>query len=255
MSEHNPPEIQSQDNQPELEITGGNSRLRALLRRLRQEPQRLEILDDGEDAFVMGLRALKDEFQIPDGVSVMYPGSSTHVGVARVFGKEAVTHIDPDEHAVEALDRNGYKTAKCGIEEYLPVERHDGLIALNSYGRPTDEVLSKTLKPGGFIIANNYTHWAHMLQALSGVTLEAAMLPAYNHNPEIKEATKYLQTLPARQWSIRLLSPVVWSRRELRTIIHLRKKCLSIQTHSLCLDITLTCLQVLSTHCFYNNVT
>lgn len=138
-----------------------------------------ELSGDMDDSFVTTLRGIKDWLQIPDDATVIYPGSSVHVGVARVFGKENVVHVDPDEIAARSLSGADYMAVESTIEEYIPEEPVDVMVALNSYGKITDTILERLLKPGGLVIANNYTHWAHDLSEMPGVTLESAVLPSY----------------------------------------------------------------------------
>jgi len=140
---------------------------------------------DDKDGFVVGLRALRDFLDLPDDPKVVYPGSSTHVGVAYVFGKNNVTHVDPEKGACESLEAAGYHTRVCGIEDYHPDEKADLMIALNSYGEATSVMVREVMEPGGLVISNNYTGWAVDLSKLDNVTLIAAMLPAYGEDASI----------------------------------------------------------------------
>jgi hypothetical protein len=142
---------------------------------------KLEISGDTDDSFVIGLRSLKDRFKIANNASVIYPGSSTHVGVARVFGKANVVHVDPELEAVKTLKEAGYKAEALGIEDYRPDSLADIMVALNSYGSPTEEIVERLVKPGGYVIANNYTQWANKLNLLeSAVKLKAVLGPSFN---------------------------------------------------------------------------
>lgn len=137
-------------------------------------------ISDQEDSFTNSLRKLQDEFQIPIGSTVLNPGSSTHVGAALIFGKEHVTHVDPDEVACEVLRENGYAAETARIEDYTPEQPFDAMVALNSYGSVDEATLSKLVRPGGYIITNNYTGWAEDLSKLTGsVELAGAWLPTY----------------------------------------------------------------------------
>lgn len=166
-------ETSSEDNVP---ISG--PALEALVRQSLDD--KLEIFGDIENNFVLALRDLKAQLDLADGTKVIYPGSSTHVGVARVFGKENVVHVDPSEEACQSLSGSGYQVAQTGIEDYLPSEKADLLVALNSYGEPTPAILERVLEPGALIIANNYTLWAHELNAIDGVAMIGAVMPAYS---------------------------------------------------------------------------
>lgn len=144
-----------------------------------ERQDKLEISGDLDDSFVTALKGIKDLIGIKPDASVIYPGSSTHVGVARVFGKEAVTHVDPDERVKVALEESGYRGVTSGIEQYVPDEPVDVIVALNSYGKPDADIISRLVKPGGWIIANNYTGWARDVNTVPGLELKAAVLPTY----------------------------------------------------------------------------
>lgn len=150
-------------------------------RRRRIESSDFPLYGDEDDGFVRSLRRIKQDFAIARGSSVLYPGSSTHVGVARVFGKEHVIHVDPEEGAVRTLRAAGYLAVQQRVEDYAPAAPADVLVALNSYGSPTAEAIERQVRFGGMIIANNWTSWAHELNQLSSHTrLLAAILPSFN---------------------------------------------------------------------------
>jgi hypothetical protein len=151
--------------------------LRAMLSGEKEKP---EVFGDEDDEFVKWLKGIKQFLGINGDISVIYPGSSTHVGVARVFGKGNVTHVDPNSDAVEVLTNNGYGAIESTIEDYRPAELADGVVALNSYGAPSAELIDKLVKPGGFVIANNHTHWAAELAKLGDtLKLVGAVMPDY----------------------------------------------------------------------------
>jgi hypothetical protein len=132
-----------------------------------------------KDDFTDALSAIAQRFSIASDSAVLYPGSSTHMGVAFTFGKDRVTHVDPDELACSALQQNGCNAVVSTFED-LSVESHfDVLVALNSYGTADPEALARVLKPGALIIANNYTHWADDIRQSGVAHLEGAIFPAY----------------------------------------------------------------------------
>ncbi len=159
----------------------GDEALRILIETAVRESfsQGLELFGDCDDAFVNRLKDLNESLNVPDDAHIIYSGSSTHVGVARVFGKKNVVHVDPEEQACDLLSAAGYIAEALKIEDYHPDEKADVLVALNSYGTPSEEVIRNTVKPGGVIITNNYSHWANELNKLDGVTLKAALMPSY----------------------------------------------------------------------------
>ena len=164
-------------NNPEHTSAADDEALMALLRNtLSRKP---EIFGDEEDEFVMALRDIASCLRLGSDVSVIYPGSSTHAGVARVFGKDHVQHVDPDEGAMDVMSAHGYKTTISTIEEYAPTEQADVMVALNSYGEPTLEVIERLVKDGGYIIANNYTRWAYSIMKTGTAELVGAVIPDY----------------------------------------------------------------------------
>lgn len=181
MTEPNPgieqPRFKSDSSQAEDEL------MLAMFSRLHAKP---EVFGDDEDEFVIALRKLKQQLGMNDTSVVIYPGSGTHVGVARVFGKDNVIHVDPDVGSTEVLAERGYLAAASRVEEYSPVKPVDAMVALNSYGVPTAEMVTRLVKPGGYVIANNWTHWAADL-AKFGETLElrGAVMPTYQ-TPDAK---------------------------------------------------------------------
>lgn len=138
-----------------------------------------ELFGDEEGALTSALRALKEELKIPDGARVAYPGSATDIRVASVFGKDNVIHVDPDEAACVALEDAGYYAANVEVEFFHPYDPLDGIIAINSYGAPTEGVIKRIVKPGGFVITNNYTHWAKELAEVPNVELVASIMPNF----------------------------------------------------------------------------
>ncbi len=144
---------------------------------LPEPPQIREVVADPDDSIIKSLTMLKERLQIPDDARVVYPGSDTHVGAATVFGKENVTHVDPDESAALSLAKYGYLAKAENIEDHMPTKGpYDVMFALNSYGQLDREGFARLVKPGGLILANNYTHWAHDIPE-SGIELVGAILP------------------------------------------------------------------------------
>ncbi len=139
----------------------------------------LELSEDKEDEFTGSLRAIRDHLDLPEHPSVIYPGSSTHIGVARVFGKENVIHVDPDERATNTLSNHDYRVAVQGISDYEPAKPSDLMVALNSYGELGEDDVDRLIKGGGYLITNNYTNWAGDGMRLKNLSLVGAFLPSY----------------------------------------------------------------------------
>lgn len=186
--EENTPNPQLSEGENGLVFGAGLSpeeaaRLASVLNRLRDEPKELEVYGDEDDAFVVQLRNIAQKLGISQDVSVIYPGSHVHVGVARVFGKEHVTHVDPDADAMRAMQKAGYSVVELPIEEYIPEQPAGLVVALNSYGQPTRKVMDRLLVPGGYVVANNWTGWAHNLSGIKGYETVGAIMPTYS-SPE-----------------------------------------------------------------------
>lgn len=148
--------------------------------RLRELDKKAYEIQDRDDEFVQALRKLITHYNIDPGVLVVHPGSGTHVGVARVFGKEHVVHVDPDNGVIGALTASDYRAELSKIEEYNPREKAGLMVALNSCGVPDREMLSRVLEPGALIISNNYSGWAKELAGIEGTALVGAVLPSYH---------------------------------------------------------------------------
>jgi len=139
-----------------------------------------ELDNKNDEPFISSLLLLASKLGILPDAKIIYPGSATHTGVAEAFGIGNVVHVDPDEKSCKALGNAGYNAVCDTVEGYTPEEKVDAIIALNSYGAPTSEIIDRLLLPNGVVIVNNYTHWAHEIACLPGMKLEAAILPRYS---------------------------------------------------------------------------
>jgi len=63
---------------------------------------------------------VKFNLSLNEGISVLYPGSATHVGVAQVFGKDYTIHVDPEKAYTGVLQKAGYTAITSTIEAYSP---------------------------------------------------------------------------------------------------------------------------------------
>ncbi|HII15337.1 MAG TPA: hypothetical protein HA362_03405 [Nanoarchaeota archaeon] len=88
--------------------------------------------------------------------SVLYPSCGFDASPARVFPN--VTFVDIDiggnEGCVRKLQEAGLHAFRQDIRDYTPQELHDLLILLNPCIRT--EWASRHLKPGGYVLANDY---------------------------------------------------------------------------------------------------
>jgi hypothetical protein len=139
-----------------------------------------EITGDTEDDFVQALRTLQRFVPIAAGVRVVYPGSKTHVGVARVFGKDAVMHVDTNSRAVECLLAHGYQAEVASLEDYTPPAPYDVMVGMNLPDTTAAQHLGSLVRPGGLVVVNNATGWARDLAVNNRARLYSAIFPAYD---------------------------------------------------------------------------
>ena len=126
---------------------------------------------EADDSFVKRLQLVVETLGLDIGdLSVLYPGSSTHIGVASVFGKEHVTHVDIDPDATRLLQEEGYASVLGAVEQLVAPEKYDVFVSYNS-GTVNKEELERLLNPGGLIIANNWHGSANELFEQSGCEL------------------------------------------------------------------------------------
>ncbi|MBT3814519.1 hypothetical protein HOE37_04030 [Candidatus Woesearchaeota archaeon] len=93
--------------------------------------------------------------QVFNPQSVLYPSCGFDASPVKVF--DDVTFVDIEkgsEGCVKKLQEAGFQALKQDIKTYSPQDLHDLLILLNP-AIPT-EWASRHLKPGGYILANDY---------------------------------------------------------------------------------------------------
>ena len=105
------------------------------------------------DYLIATYTAFRDQVYNPQ--SVLYPSCGFDASPAKVFDK--VTFVDVEDGnngCVAKLQEAGFHALKEDIRTYPPKDLHDLLILLNP-AIPT-EWASRHLRPGGYIIANNW---------------------------------------------------------------------------------------------------
>ncbi len=113
---------------------------------------------------------------IKNASRVLYPGSAADSTFADSMGIERVIHVDPSEPSIKALGDDGYVTVKSTIEDYLnddppPV---DVLILYNPAIGVSDEMCA-LVRPGGYVIANNWHSSAADINKHNGFKLLGAV--------------------------------------------------------------------------------
>lgn len=136
-----------------------------------------EVYGDDDDSFVIQARELVRLFNV-EPQKVLYPGSSTHAGVARIFGKDKVTHVDPDPSAMSAMAEGGYQAVTSTIEDYDTAEPFDLIVSFNAGTLEPDEI-QRLLSPTGYVIANNWHGSANRMAEYEDFKLLGAVLPSY----------------------------------------------------------------------------
>ena len=153
-----------------------------------------EVYGDEDEGFADSLRQLTERFDIhPE--AVLYPGSSKHAGVGRVFGQDKVVHVDPDTNAMEVMASHGYAVQAGRLEDYLPERQFDLIISYNA-GTLEPPELERLLVPGGYVIANNWHGSANNLSFDGHFRLLGAVLPSIHDGTvrDVDEATDGLGT-------------------------------------------------------------
>lgn len=126
---------------------------------------------EGDD-FLAGVNAFVQEFQ-PRTDIVYYPGSNTHIGPSKVdgFKDSRVIYADSEYMPVKALQEAGYEAHFVDAEEYNP-GKVDILILLNFWAEKPPTLV----KPGGYVICNNWWGAAARLYADNNFELVGALV-------------------------------------------------------------------------------
>ena len=95
--------------------------------------------------------------------SVLYPSCEVDASPAKAFPNAEVTLLDKEEKYAEALRRHGLRAVTADIRNYPPESKHDLIILLNP--EIPSELVTKHVKRGGYILANNYHLNAEQLLA------------------------------------------------------------------------------------------
>lgn len=108
--------------------------------------------------------------------TIIYPGSAADVQLAKVFG-ETVIHVDPDAASMDALRRHGLVAISARVEDYLPslTRPIDVLFSYNA-GIPGEDIRSM-IRPGGYLIANNWHEAANAIGGDRSFDIVAAINP------------------------------------------------------------------------------
>jgi len=113
----------------------------------------------------------KSYLNLPEVPRVLYPGCDTDVTVADVFGKDTVDHLDLNNDSMATLKKEGYRVFACNSEKYQSAEPYDLIVFWNSGSTPGS--LLEQIKPGGYVLANNYHGSANIISENLGFELIA----------------------------------------------------------------------------------
>lgn len=146
-----------------------------------------EVYGDTDDEFVIKVAELTEHFNLHPQ-RVLYPGSSQHAGVARVFGKDKVVHVDPDANAIAVMAKEGYQTQAGKVEEYESDQQFDLIVSFNA-GTVEPNEIERLLTPSGYVIANNWHGSANRMSSYDNFRLLGAVLPSYHDGTIVDGAT------------------------------------------------------------------
>lgn len=116
--------------------------------------------------------------QLGESSTILYPGSNCDEALAKVFG-EQVIHVDPDEYAMDAMEKAEHKAVKSTIEDYvknMPEKDSVDLVFSYNAGLVPPELLEK-IRAGGYVIANNWHDSANDLGEKSEFKVVCAIDP------------------------------------------------------------------------------
>jgi hypothetical protein len=123
---------------------------------LRQTPSFMRPEKPGysDGVSVRALRELGKRMLLPQPPRVVYPGSSVDTGVAEVFGKENVTHIDTHEAAMAVMALGGYEAVAGPVDDYAgdPFD----LMVVRSALVLSEELIEDLITTTGYLISNNW---------------------------------------------------------------------------------------------------
>lgn len=115
---------------------------------------------------IRALSILSNHMELPESPTILYPGSAADRTLASAFG-DRVTHIDPDENSMNGLRSDNLLAVTSTFEDYLaamedtPSTSIDCIFSYNAGLVPQEAI--KKLRPGGYIIANNWHGSANAL--------------------------------------------------------------------------------------------
>lgn len=153
----------------------------------RGKNQTGEVYGDTDDDFVIKIRELTEHFNLHPQ-NVLYPGSNQHAGVARVFGRDRVMHVDPDAASMETMSKEGYQVDANRVEDYKPGKQFDLIVSYNAGTIEPDEI-ERLLSPTGYVIANNWHGSANRMATYKNFRLMGAILPSIHEGTVVDSDT------------------------------------------------------------------
>lgn len=131
-----------------------------------------------EDALGQLKKYDEDLGKLDESSTILYPGSSCDEALVKVFG-EQVIHVDPDEYAMDAMEKAEHKAVESTIEDYvkdMPEKDSVDLVFSYNAGLVPPELLDK-ICAGGYVIANNWHGSANDLSEKSEFKVVCAIDP------------------------------------------------------------------------------
>jgi hypothetical protein len=113
------------------------------------------------DIALQAFQAFRDHWN-PHIKRVYYPGCRLDITPSKAFPDSTVIYVDINPQACDVLNSHGFSAIHASATEYVP-EDIDVLILYNPSVLP--EVPVRSVKKGGFIVANDYHNSATWLYA------------------------------------------------------------------------------------------
>lgn len=104
-----------------------------------------------------------EEFGIDPKV-IYSPCCETNVTPSRAFPQAKVIYLDNRDYPVGILREAGYNVVKADAKQYVPEEEVDLVILENPQIGP--DFVARTVKPGGHVFCNDYSHTAVQMAKL-----------------------------------------------------------------------------------------
>lgn len=149
------------------------------------------------DARVAQYRAVAERFALAPDV-VYHPGSGHDVSLSEAFPSSRVVYADVDPVAVADLRGAGYEAVCADAASYDPAGGADVVVFRNA-GLLEEAVVDATLRPGGWVVANDHLESARHVSRLDALDLVGVVPDEWSADaPPVREVE---DASAPRRWS------------------------------------------------------